>query len=135
MGSRQVMGSRQETLNNACRRRLADSPNRRWLWALACGLPLLGIVPLIIHARSRRTLLPGLYGLTALASGSFAVITIFGTLSPPAGSGGSPQQPSDSSQGHSLVLLLTAMAAFSGGHRLGQERAARQAADWLRLDD
>ena len=129
------MGNRQETLNSACRRRLADSPSSRWLWALACGLPLFGIVPLIIHARSRRTLLPGLYGLTALASGSFAVITIFGTLSPPAGSGGSPQQPSDSSRGHSLVLLLTAMAAFSGGHRLGQERAARQAADWLRLDD
>jgi hypothetical protein len=27
------------------------------------------------------------------------------------------------------------MAAFSGGHRLGQERAARQAKDWLQLDN
>jgi hypothetical protein len=129
------MGSRQAALNSACRRRLADSPSSRWLWALACGLPLLGIVPLFIHARSRRTLLPGLYGLTALASGSFVVITIFGTLNPPAGEVGSPQQPSDPNRGANLVLLLTAMAAFSGGHRLGQERAARQAADWLLLDD
>jgi len=129
------MGTRHGDLNSACRRRLADSPSTRWLWALACGLPLLGIVPLWIHARSRRTLLPGLYGLTALASCTFAVITIFGTISPPAGGVGSPQQPSGPSRGTSLLLLLTAMAAFSGGHRLGQERAARQAADWLRLDD
>jgi hypothetical protein len=68
---------REEALNTACRRRLADSPSTRWLWALASCLPLLGIVPLWIHARSRRTLLPGLYGLTALASSSFAVITLF----------------------------------------------------------
>jgi hypothetical protein len=129
------MGSRQEALNSACRRRLADSPSTRWLWALACGLPLLGIVPLWIHARRRRTLIPGLYGLTALASGSFAAITIFGTVSPPVGGVRSPQQPSDPGRGPSLVLLLTAMAAFSCGHRLGQDRAARQAADWLRLDE
>jgi len=129
------MATRHGDLNSACLRRLADSPSTRWLWALACGLPLLGIVPLWIHARSRRTLLPGLYGLTALASCTFAVITIFGTISPPAGGVGSPQQPSGPSRGTSLLLLLTAMAAFSGGHRLGQERAARQAADWLRLDD
>ena len=129
------MGNRQETLNSACRRRLADSPGTRWLWALACGLPLLGIVPLWLHARSRRTLLPGLYGLTALASCTFAVITIFGSLSPPVGGGVSPQQPSGSNRGQSLLFLLTAMAPFSGGHRLGQERAARQAADWLRLDE
>jgi hypothetical protein len=129
------MGNRQETLNSACRRRLADSPSTRWLWALACGLPLLGIVPLWIHARSRRTMLPGLYGLTALASGTFAAITIFGTLSPPTGGVGSPQQAPGPSRGSSLVLLLTAMAAFSGGHRLGQDRAARQAADWLKLDE
>jgi len=129
------MGNRQETLNSACRRRLADSPSTRWLWALACGLPLLGIVPLWIHARSRRTLLPGLYGLTALASSSFAVITIFGTLSPPPGALQSPQQTPGASRGSSLLLLLTTAAAFSGGHRLGQERAARQAEDWLRLDN
>ena len=126
---------REEALNTACRLRLADSPSTRWRWALACGLPLLGIVPLWLHARSRRTLLPGLYGLTLLASGSFAMITLFGTLSPPPGGVNSPQQPSDPSRGPSLVLLLTAMAAFSVGHRLGQNRAARQAADWLRLDD
>jgi hypothetical protein len=128
---------REEALNTACRRRLADSPSTRWLWALASCLPLLGIVPLWIHARSRRTLLPGLYGLTALASSSFAVITLFGAISPPAGGLQSPQQTPTprSSRGASLMLLLTAAAAFSGGHRLGQERAARQAEDWLRLDE
>jgi hypothetical protein len=126
---------REEALNTACRRRLADSPSSRWLWALACGLPLLGIVPLWIHARSRRTMLPGLYGLTALASSSFAVITMFGAISPPAGGLQSPQQTPGPSRGPSLLLMLTAMAAFSGGHRLGQERAARQAEDWLRLDN
>ena len=127
--------AREAALNTACRRRLADSPSTRWLWALACGLPLLGIVPLWIHARSRRTILPGLYGLTALASSSFAVITLFGAISPPAGGLQSPQQTPGSSRGASLLLLLTAAAAFSGGHRLGQERAARQAEDWLRLDN
>ena len=126
---------REEALNTACRRRLADSPSSRWLWALACGLPLLGIVPLWIHARSRRTMLPGLYGLTALASSSFAVITMFGAISPPAGGLQSPQQTPGPSREPSLLLLLTAAAAFSGGHRLGQERAARQAADWLSLDE
>jgi hypothetical protein len=126
---------REEALNTACRRRLADSPSSRWLWALACGLPLLGIVPLWIHARSRRTMLPGLYGLAALASSSFAVITMFGAISPPAGGLQSPQQTPGPSRGPSLLLMLTAMAAFSGGHRLGQERAARQAADWLSLDE
>ena len=126
---------REEALNTACRRRLADSPSSRWLWALACGLPLLGIVPLWIHARSRRTMLPGLYGLTALASSSFAVISLFGAISPPAGGLQSPQQTPGPSRGPSLLLLLTAAAAFSGGHRLGQERAARQAEDWLRLDN
>ena len=129
------MANRQEALNSACRRRLADSSSTRWLWALACGLPLLGIVPLWIHARSRRTLVPGLYGLTALASGTFALITIFGTLSPPTGGLAAPQQPSDPNRWPSLLLSLTAMATFSGGHRLGQDRAARQAADWLRLDE
>jgi hypothetical protein len=129
------MGKREDTQNSACRRRLADSPSTRWLWALACGVPLLGIVPLWIHARSRRTLLPGLYGLTALASSSFAVITLFGAISPPAGGLQSPQQTPGSSRGASLLLWLTAAAAFSGGHRLGQERAARQAQDWLRLDN
>lgn len=126
---------REEALNTACRRRLADSPSRRWLWALACGLPLLGIVPLWIHARSRRTWIPGLYGLTALASATFAVITVFGAISAPTGVGASPQQPPGSNRGPTLLVLLTAMAAFSGGHRLGQDRAARQGADWLRLDD
>jgi hypothetical protein len=80
-------------------------------------------------------MLPGLYGLTALASGTFAVITMLGAISPPAGGVGSPQQAPGPSRGPSLVLLLTAMAAFSGGHRLGQDRAARQAEDWLRLDE
>jgi hypothetical protein len=125
---------REEALNTACRRRLADSPSSRWLWALACGLPLLGIVPLWIHARSRRTMLPGLYGLTALASSSFAVITMFGAISPPASGLQSPQQTPGPSRGSSLLLMLTAMAAVIGGPRLGQERAARQAEDWLRLD-
>jgi hypothetical protein len=127
--------ARQAALNTACRQRLADSPRTRWLWALACGLPLVGIVPLWLHARSRRTWIPGLYGLTALASATFAVITVFGAISPPAGGVGSTQQPPTPNRGPTLLVLLTAMAAFSGGHRLGQDRAARQGADWLRLDD
>ena len=126
---------REEALNTACRLRVADSPSARWRWALASGLPLLGIVPLWIHARSRRTWIPGLYGLTALASATFAVITVFGAISPPAGSDGSTQQPPTPNRGPTLLVLLTAMAAFSGGHRLGQDRAARQGADWLRLDE
>jgi len=127
--------AREAALNAACRLRLADSSSTRWRWALASGLPLVGIVPLWIHARSRRTWIPGLYGLTALASATFAVITVFGAISAPTGVGASPQQPPGSNRGPTLLVLLTAMAAFSGGHRLGQDRAARQGADWLRLDD
>ena len=103
---------REKALNSACRRRLADSPSSRWQWALACGLPLVGIVPVWIHARSRRTMLPGLYGLTALASSSFAVITMFGAISPPAGGLQSPQQTPGASRGASLLLMLTAAAAL-----------------------
>jgi len=127
--------TRQAALNAACRLRLADRPSTRWRWALASALPLLGIVPLLIHARSRRTWIPALYGLTALASATFAVITVFGAINPPAGAGGSTPQPPGASQGPTLLVLLTAMAAFSGGHRLGQDQAARQGAEWLRLDD
>ena len=127
--------AREAALNAACRLRLADRPSTRWRWALASALPLVGIVPLFLHARSRRTLLPALYGLTALASITFAVITVFGASSPPPGAGGTTSQAPGSNRGPTLLVLLTAMAAFSGGHRLGQDRAARQGADWLRLDD
>jgi len=127
--------AREAALNAACRLRLADRPSTRWRWALASALPLVGMVPLLIHARSRRTWIPALYGLTALASGTFAVITLFGAINPPAGGGASPQQPPGTNRGPTLLVLLTAMAAFSGGHRLGQDRAARQGAEWLRLDD
>jgi len=127
--------TRQAALNAACRLRLADRPSTRWRWALASALPLLGIVPLLIHARSRRTWIPALYGLTALASATFAVITVFGAISAPSGAGGSTPQPPGANQGPTLLVLLTAMAAFSGGHRLGQDQAARQGAEWLRLDD
>jgi len=127
--------TRQAALNAACRWRLADRPSTRWRWALASALPLVGIVPLLIHARSRRTWIPALYGLTALASATFAVITVFGAISAPSGAGGPTPQPPGASQGPTLLVLLTAMAAFSGGHRLGQDQAARQGAEWLRLDD
>jgi len=127
--------AREAALNAACHLRLADRPSTRWRWALASGLPLLGIVPLWLHARSRRTWIPALYGLTGLASATFAVITVFGASSPPPGAGGSTPQAPGANRGPTLLVLLTAMAAFSGGHRLGQDRAARQGADWLRLDD
>ncbi len=129
------MSTRQEALDAACRRRLADGSRARWLWALAAGVPLVGMVPLAIHARSRRSLIPALYGLAALASVSFAVITIFGAIKPPGGAASSDAQPRNSDSGTTLLLYLSAMAAFSGGHRLGQDQAARQAAKWLRLDD
>jgi hypothetical protein len=127
--------AREAALNAACRLRLADRPSTRWRWALASALPLLGIVPLLLHARSRRTWIPALYGLTALASATFAVITVFGAISLPPGPGGTTPQVPGANRGPTLLVLLTAMAAFSGGHRLGQDRAARQGADWLRLDD
>jgi hypothetical protein len=70
-----------------------------------------------------------------MASLSFAVITIVGAIRPPEGTASSNGQPLDSDAGTTGLLALGAMAAFSGGHRLGQDQAARQAAKWLRLDD
>ncbi len=62
----------------ACRRRLADGPGERWLWAVGSGLPWVGLAVLLLHGLTRRTLTPALYGLTSLAAVGFLILTLGG---------------------------------------------------------
>ena len=104
-------------LRAAMERRLADPPGARWGWAVLGAIPVLGLPLLLWHGRRRRTAIPFLYGLTCQAIGAFALVTLAGSLwLPPA------------------VLVLGAALCFALGHRQGQEKAARNAAQWLRLD-
>lgn len=112
----------------ACRRRLADGPAQRWGWAIGSGLPLVGLPVLVWHGVTRRTCAPLLFGLASLASVGFAVLTVIGVPSAPTGRRQSSSTPP------SALLLLAATASFAFGHRLGQDRAARDAEKWLRLD-
>lgn len=108
---------RRGTLRAAMLQRLADRPGQRWLWAVGCALPVLGVPLLIWHGHDRRTVLPFLFGLTGQAIGAFGFLTLAGALwLPPA------------------ALVLGAAVCFAIGHRQGQEKAARDAATWLRLD-
>ena len=50
----------------AFRRRLADGPRQRWAWAVGSGLPVVGLPVLLVHAVTRRTGVPLLFGLGAL---------------------------------------------------------------------
>jgi hypothetical protein len=62
----------------ACRRRLGDGAGERWLWALGSSLPWVGLAVLLLHALTRRTITPFLYGLTALGALGFLVLTLGG---------------------------------------------------------
>lgn len=107
----------QSPLRSAMEQRLADRPAQRWLWAAGCALPVLGVPLLLWHGRERRTAVPFLYGLSCQAIAAFALVTLAGFLwLPPA------------------VLVLGAALCFALGHRQGQEKAARDASIWLRLD-
>jgi hypothetical protein len=108
----------------ACRRRLADGPQRRWHWALGSGLLGTGILwlmapglaVLLWHARTRRTLTPAIYGLTLFGGLAFALATFDGLAVSPA------------------VIAIGGLAVFAFGHRQGQDKAARNGRRWLDLD-
>ncbi|MFM7268360.1 MAG: hypothetical protein ACKOZT_07210 [Cyanobium sp.] len=109
--------ARRSPLQTAMEQRLADQPTQRWLWAAGCALPVLGVPLLLWHGRERRTALPFLYGLTCQAIAAFALASLAGALwLPPA------------------ALVLGAALCFALGHRQGQEKAARDASIWMRLD-
>jgi hypothetical protein len=122
----------------AMERRLGDRPGQRWAWATACALPVLGLPLLLWHGRQRRTAIPFLYGLTTQAIGAFVLATVASSLWTPQaealrqngpGAGRGP-----SAKAVPLALVLAASGCFALGHRQGQEKAARDAATWLRLD-
>ena len=116
------------------RRRLADSRSQRWLWALACALPVLGLPALLWHGLRRRTAIPFIYGLTTQALAAFVLATVASSLWAPQVPLG-VEEPRDDARGAiPLALVLAASACFALGHRQGQEKAARDAATWLRLD-
>ncbi|KEF42019.1 MAG: hypothetical protein ER33_08475 [Cyanobium sp. CACIAM 14] len=112
----------------ACRRRLADGPGERWLWALGSGLPWVGLAVVLLHGLTRRTFTPFLYGLTSLAAVGFLILSLGGL-------------PDDLARRHRMPpvavpasITLACMAAFALGHRQGQEKAAVEARKWLELD-
>ena len=123
----------------ALRRRLSDSRGQRWLWALLGALPVVGLPALLWHGVRRRTAIPFLYGLTCQAIGAFSLATVATTLwSPqqaiPNGRAGELTAAPPRPDGLALMLVLAASGCFALGHRQGQEKAARDAAAWLRLD-
>jgi hypothetical protein len=113
--------------DSAFHRRLRDTPQKRWGWALGSAVPLLGLAVLVKHGLSRRTVTPTVYGVTALGAASFAlavtvpVILPSGPFTP--GRGGGP-----------AAAAALAAVAFALGHRAGQERDAREARKWLELE-
>lgn len=118
-----------ERRRRAMRRRLQDRPRQRWFWAVGSALPLLGLPLLLVHAWTRRSLLPFLYGLMTQALVGFVVLTLGGPAVP--GPGASRQGSADSGL---LLLTLLAGGGFALGHRVGQELAARDGERWLWLD-
>lgn len=111
----------------ACRLRLADSRPQRWLWAVGSSLPLVGLPVLLVHGISRRTVVPALFGISAVAMSAFAFLTLVAALR-------QPNDPPPTRQEAPLLLILGGMACFAVGHRLGQDRAAEDAFKWLQLD-
>jgi hypothetical protein len=71
---------------------------------------------------------PLLFGLGALASVGFALLTVVGAPRDPSSRSWSPRS------GIALLAVLTATGSFALGHKLGQDRAARDAEAWFRLD-
>ena len=118
----------------AMRRRVSEGSGRRWLWAAGCALPVLGLPLLLWHGRRHRTLIPFLYGLTTQAIGAFLLATVASSLWIPQAPLGAEGPRDDSHSTVPLALLLMASGCFALGHRQGQEKAARDAATWLRLD-
>ena len=116
---------------SAFRRRLADGQRARWLWALGSGLPGIGLVVLVAHGRTRRTLTPALFGVMALAAGGFALGSYAGITMDPARraeAGGA------SAQAAAALAVAAGTALFAFGHKHGQDRAAEEAGKWLNLD-
>lgn len=112
----------------ALRRRLADGPRQRWAWAVGSGLPVVGLPVLLLHAVTRRTGVPLLYGFGALASVGFVLLTVVGAPQDPSSRSWSPRS------GIGLLAMLAATGSFALGHKFGQDRAARDADKWFRLD-
>lgn len=116
------MDTSPDPVSLACRRRLADGPLLRWLWAvvsaLVCsGVPLLmvvGAVAMVWQGIRRRTPLPGLFGLALFGGFAFVLLSL-GVAFPPA-------------------LQVAGVAVFALGHHQGQLRAARDGRRWLALD-
>jgi hypothetical protein len=118
----------------AMRLRLSEGSGRRWLWAAGCALPVLGLPLLLWHGRRHRTLIPFLYGLTTQAIGAFLLATVASSLWVPQAPPGADEPRADAHGATPLALVLAASGCFALGHRQGQEKAARDAATWLRLD-
>jgi len=116
------------------RLRLSEDSGRRWLWAAGCALPVLGLPLLLWHGRRHRTLIPFLYGLTTQAIGAFLLATVASSLWVPEAPAGAEGPRADAHGATPLALVLAASGCFALGHRQGQEKAARDAATWLRLD-
>ena len=116
------------------RLRLSEDSGRRWLWAAGCALPVLGLPLLLWHGRRHRTLIPFLYGLTTQAIGAFLLATVACSLWVPQAPPGADEPRADVRGATPLALVLAASGCFALGHRQGQEKAARDAATWLRLD-
>ncbi len=106
--------------------RLADDQRRRWLWAFGAAIPLLGLPVLAAHAISRRTLMPPIFGLTTLGMLAFIPAT-FVVIQP-------GMVKSLSNQGAQPLVLLLGLSGFACGHKLGQDKAARDGRHWLALD-
>jgi hypothetical protein len=86
-----------------------------------------GLPVLLVHGISRRTAVPTLFGISAVAMSAFAFLTLVAALR-------QPNDPPPTRQEAPLLLILGGMACFAVGHRLGQDRAAEDAFKWLQLD-
>ena len=106
----------------ACRRRLADGPRLRWLWASGSALVCSGVPPLMVagwvallwQGIRRRSPLPALVGLALYGGFAFALVSL-GAGFPPA-------------------VQVAGVGVFALGHHQVQLRAARDGRRWLALD-
>jgi len=111
-----------DPISLACRRRQADGPRLRWLWAVVSALVCSGVPPLMVgggvalvwQGLRRRTPLPALFGLALFGGYAFVLLTL--------GAGFPP------------LLQGVGVAVFAAGHHQGQLRAVRDGRRWLALD-